>query len=91
MSSINTGEISGFASYSAEKITATGIQNAIVQALLKCPNLTCTFHSLRGNRRDIFEKRVMRNLNVLEEKGILEKYKAKNKRIRLMIGQASIF
>ena len=55
-----------------EGITATEIQEAIVSALSKCPNQSCTIHSLtsrvlkevgvltRGSPRVEFEKRVLR-------------------------------
>jgi len=38
----------------------------------------------RGRPRQIFERRVMRNLNAPEEAGRIEKYKAKNNRVRLL-------
>ena len=72
------------------------IQNAIMKMLQKCPNHTCTLKSLtsrvlkelgvlaRGNPRLEFEKRVMRNLSALKRKGLIEEYKAKNRRIRLL-------
>jgi very-short-patch-repair endonuclease len=72
------------------------IQNAILHCLQKCPNHSCTLKSLtsrvlkelgiltRGNPRLEFEKRVMRNLGVLKNKGRVEEYKAKNRRIRLV-------
>lgn len=80
----------------AEEVTTTEIQNAIIKALTKCPNRSCTAHSLvsrvlrevevltRGNPRKVFEHRVFRVLNTLEEQGVIEKYKAKNNRIRLV-------
>jgi very-short-patch-repair endonuclease len=80
----------------AEDVTATEIQNAIIHALSKCPNKSCTVHSLisrvlkelgiltRGNPRKVFERRVMRGLNMLEDQGAIEKYKAKNNRVRLI-------
>jgi hypothetical protein len=37
----------------------------------------------RGNPRKEFEKRVKRSLVTLERQGLIEKYKAKNWRIRL--------
>lgn len=79
-----------------EEITDEEIQTAIRSALAKCPNHSCTLHSLtsrilkevgvltRGNPRKIFDRRVMRCLNALEEQGVIEKYKAKNNRIRLL-------
>lgn len=79
-----------------EEVTAMEIQNAIITALSKCPNQSCTMHSMasrvlkevrvltRGNPRRVFERRVMRCLNTLEGQGIIEKYKAKNNRIRLV-------
>ena len=79
-----------------EEVTAMEIQNAITNVLSKCPNHSCTVHSIasrvlkevgvltRGNPRKNFERRVMRCLNTLEEQRIIEKYKAKNNRIRLL-------
>jgi very-short-patch-repair endonuclease len=79
-----------------EKMPPLDIQSAIIQSLKKCPNHSCTLKSLtsrvlkeigvltRGNPRLEFEKRVMRNLGVLERKRCVEEYKAKNKRIRLL-------
>jgi very-short-patch-repair endonuclease len=80
----------------AEEVSTTEIKNAIVNVLSKCPNQSCTIHSLasrvlkevgvltRGYPRKVFERRVMRCLNTLEEQGMIEKYKAKNNRIRLL-------
>jgi hypothetical protein len=80
----------------AEEVSTTEIKDAIVNALSKCPNQSCTIHSLasrvlkevgvltRGYPRKVFERRVMRCLNALEEQGMIEKYKAKNNRIRLL-------
>ena len=72
------------------------IQDAILSALSKCPNQSCTLHSVtsrvlkevgvltRGNPRLEFERRVMRSVDSLEKRGRIEKYKAKNRRIRLI-------
>lgn len=80
----------------AEEITAVEIQDAILSALSKCPNQSCTLHSVtsrvlkevgvltRGNPRLEFERRVMRSVDSLEKRGRIEKYKAKNRRIRLI-------
>jgi len=80
----------------AEEVTATEIQNAILQALSKCPNHSCTLHSLtarmlkdvgvltRGKPREAFERRTMRCVNILEKGGRIETYKAKNRRVRLV-------
>lgn len=80
----------------AEDVSALEIQNAIILALSKCPNQSCTMHSLtsrvlkevdvltRGNPRKIFKRRVVRALNFLEKKGVVQKYKAKNERVRLI-------
>jgi len=80
----------------AEEIAAVEIQDAILSALSKCPNQSCTLHSLtsrvlkevgvltRGNPRLEFERRVMRSVDSLEKRGQIEKYKAKNRRIRLI-------
>jgi len=88
--------VSGVTGRRAEEITAAEIQDAIIHSLSKCPNLSCTLHSLtsrvlkemgvltRGNPRKVFERRVMRSLNALEEHDRIEKYKAKNNRVRLL-------
>lgn len=60
------------------------------QALSKCPNQSCTLHSLtarvlkevgvltRGNPAKSSERRAMRNVSVLEKRGRIETYKAKS-------------
>jgi len=80
----------------AEQITAAEIQDAILQALSKCPNHSCTLHSLtarvlkevgvltRGKPREAFERRTMRCVSILEKSGRVETYKAKNRRLRLV-------
>jgi very-short-patch-repair endonuclease len=78
-----------------EDVSSKEIRNAIIGALSKCPKWSCTLQSLtarvlkelgiltRGNPRKTFDRRVMRVLNDLENQGIVQKYKAKNKRVRL--------
>ena len=80
----------------AEEITVAEIHEAIVAALAKCPNQSCTLQSLtsrvlkevgvltRGNPRIEFERRVMRSLGALEKQESIERYRAKNKRVRLV-------
>jgi very-short-patch-repair endonuclease len=80
----------------SEEVSSPEISDAILHALERCPNCSCTLHSLasrvlrelgvltRGNPRIEFEKRVMLILDVLEKRDMIEKYKAKNKRIRLL-------
>ena len=80
-----------------EEMPPLDIQNAILQSLQNCPNHSCTLKSLtscvlkqlgvltRGNPRLEFEKRVIRNLGALKRKGVVEEYKAKNRRIRLLL------
>ena len=80
----------------AEEVTMLKIQEAILQALSKCPNQSCTIHSMtsrvlkelgiltRGTPRMEFERRVMHSLGILERRALIEKYKAKNKRVRLL-------
>jgi len=80
----------------AEDVSSAEIQEAIIHALSKCPNQSCTMDSLtsrvlkevgvltRGNPRKVFERRVMRAVNALEEQGVVQKYKAKNNRVRLI-------
>jgi hypothetical protein len=79
-----------------EEMHPLDIQNAILQCIQKCPNHSCTLKSLtsrvlkelemstRGNPRLEFEKRVMRNLGALKRKQIVEEYKSKNKRVRIL-------
>ena len=79
-----------------DQVSASEIQQAIIQSLEQCPNHTCTLQSLtsrvlrelgvltRGSPRQEFEKRVMRNLAILETKEITERYRAKNKRVKLL-------
>ncbi len=79
-----------------EDISTAEIQDAILLVLEKSPNHSCALHSLtsrvlkeigvltRGNPRIKFEKRVMRSVNHLNNSERIEKYKAKNKRIRLI-------
>jgi len=79
-----------------EDVRMPEIQEAIIQALSTCPNQTCTIQSMtsrvlkelgvltRGNPRLEFEKRVLRCLDMLEKREIIEKYRAKNKRVRLL-------
>lgn len=80
----------------AEEITAAEIQDAILRVLSKCPNQSCTLHSLtsrvlnevgvltRGKPREEFERRTMRSVSILEKHGRIETYKAKNRRLRLV-------
>jgi very-short-patch-repair endonuclease len=80
----------------AEEVTMSEIQEAILQALSQCPNQSCTIHSMtsrvlkelgiltRGHPRQEFERRVMRSLDILERREHIEKYKAKNRRVRLL-------
>ena len=79
-----------------EEVSSQEISDAIIKALKNCPNHSCTLHSLtgrvlkevgvltRGKPRARFERRVNRMANALCEKDRLEKYKAKNERIRLL-------
>ena len=79
----------------AEDMPAAEIQKAIVQALSKCPNCSCTEDSLTtrvlrelgirtaGQPRKKFEARVRRSVNALAKRGVVEKYRAKNQRVRL--------
>ncbi len=79
-----------------EEVFSQEISDAIINALKNCPNHSCTLHSLtgrvlkevgvltRGKPRTGFERRVTQMTNSLCEKDRIEKYKAKNKRIRLL-------
>ena len=80
----------------ADEVVMSEIGDAILQALSKCPNQACTIDSMtsrtlkelgiltRGNPWKRFEKRVMKSVDLLEERQLLEKYKAKNRRVRLL-------
>jgi len=79
-----------------EDVPAAEVQQMIVKALTTCPNATCTEHSItsrvlkelgiltRGKPYADFERRVMRSVETLAMRGQLERYKAKNKRLRLV-------
>ncbi len=79
-----------------EDVPATEVQEVIVKALAKCPNTSCTEHSItprvlkelgiitRGQPYADFERRVIQSVAVLAMRGQLERYKAKNKRLRLI-------
>lgn len=80
----------------SDTVSFEAISEAIITVLANCPNRSCTIDSLsgrvlkslgiltRGKPRQIFERRVMRTCNTLEEKGVVEKYKATNHRVRLL-------
>jgi very-short-patch-repair endonuclease/DNA polymerase III delta prime subunit len=80
----------------AEDISTQEIQDAILSVLSRCPNQSCTLHSLtsrvlkevkvliRGKPREEFERRTMRSVSILEKRGLIETYKAKNRRLRLI-------
>ena len=79
-------------------LSSSEIKAAILRVLHNCPNRSCKRDSItsrvlkelcivtRGQPRKRFERRIKRNLNVLEERGDVESYKAKNERIRLAKG-----
>jgi hypothetical protein len=79
-----------------EDLSARTIQQSIKAALADCSHQTCTTKSItsrvlkklgirtRGNPWAEFDRRVKRNIGVLKRKGIVEEYKAKNKRLRLI-------
>jgi very-short-patch-repair endonuclease len=79
-----------------EEVSSQQISDAIIHALRNCQNHSCTLHSLtgrvlkevgvltRGKPRARFERRVNRMVNSLCEKDRIEKYKAKNERVRLL-------
>lgn len=79
-----------------EEVSSQELSDAIINALKNCPNHSCTYHSLtvrvlkevgvltRGKPRVRFERRVNRMTNSLCEKDRIEKYKAKNERVRLL-------
>lgn len=77
-------------------VSSHDITTAIVSALKKCPNMTCTYISItarvlreleiitRGRPRQKFENRVFNTISDLEKLGIIEIYKSTNKRIRYL-------
>jgi very-short-patch-repair endonuclease len=79
-----------------EDVSPAEVQEMIVKSLAKCPNATCTEHSItsrvlkelgiltRGKPYADFERRVMRSVAVLTMRGQLQRYRAKNKRLRLV-------
>ncbi|MBX7256479.1 MAG: AAA family ATPase [Candidatus Hydrogenedentes bacterium] len=85
-----------------EDVASSEIQDAILRILSKCSNQSCTEKSLtarvlrelriltRGNPRLQFAKRVMRCLTVLERREVVERYRAKNKRVRLLIPHSQL-
>jgi len=88
--------VDGNSSKRPEKVSMPEIQEAILQVLSRCPNKSCTIQSMtarvlkelgivtRGHPRAEFEKRVVRCINILEERDRVEKYKAKNRRVRMI-------
>jgi very-short-patch-repair endonuclease len=92
----DSSESSGESGRRVQEVTASEIQDAICQVLSDCPNQSCTEKSLaarvlrelgvltRGNPRVEFEKRVLRCVTSLERRSVVEKYRAKNRRVRLL-------
>ena len=82
----------------AAGLSSSEIKAAILRVLQNCPNRSCKRDSItsrvlrelrivtRGQPRKRFERRIKQNLNVLEKRGDVESYKAKNERIRLAKG-----
>lgn len=80
----------------AEDVTMSEIEAAVIQALSKCANQTCTVKSVtarvlrecgvltRGQPRMVFERRTMRCVSNLEANGRIQTYKSKNQRLRLV-------
>ena len=78
-----------------DSIELSEIQQTILNVLINCPNQSCTIDSIatrvlkelgiitRGKPRIEFEKKVSKALSTLFRQGKVEKYKAKNERIRL--------
>ncbi len=80
----------------ADDVDDSEIQRVVQIVLQSCPNQTCTLESLptrllkhlgirtRSGPRAEFEKRVKRNLAKMERRGVIERYKATNERVRLI-------
>lgn len=80
----------------AEDITTGELEAAVIQALSKCANQTCTLKSItarvlrecgvltRGHPRLVFEHRALRCVANLEAAGRIQGYKSKNRRLRLV-------
>ncbi len=95
----NFGAADNYSAKRAQEVTTSEIQDVIIRVLSKCPNQSCTINSItarvlkelgivtRGNPRIAFERRVMRSLGILESQERIEKYKAKNRRVRLLKGR----
>jgi very-short-patch-repair endonuclease len=78
-----------------QDLTAPEIQTALLTALNKCPNRSCTLKSApkntlkeleiitRGNPLAKFTKRLHSNIRAMEAAGKVELYKATNERIRI--------
>ncbi|MCD4829523.1 MAG: AAA family ATPase [Candidatus Cloacimonetes bacterium] len=83
-------------SHPLTEIPTQQIRNAILAALSKCPNNSCTEDSItkrvlkeldiitRGQPRKAFEQRIKKSVNELVVEDLIEKYRAKNKRLRLI-------
>ena len=83
---------------STADLSSSEIKAAILRVLQNCPNRSCKRDSItsrvlrelrivtRGQPRKRFERRIKQNLNILEKRGDVESYKAKNERIRLAKG-----
>ncbi|MEZ4536637.1 MAG: DUF4011 domain-containing protein [Cyanobacteriota/Melainabacteria group bacterium] len=78
-----------------EEVSNTEITDAIIEVLKDCPNNSCTVDSLpkrvlkhigvrtRGKPRSQFTSRVLSCLRNLVYKDVVERYRAKNERIRI--------
>lgn len=78
-----------------QDLTAPEIQTALLTALNKCPNRSCTLKAIpkntlkelgiitRGNPLSQFIKRLNSNIRAMETAGKVELYKATNERIRI--------
>jgi len=86
-----------------DDVSPKDIKNAICLVLKECPNHSCTLHSItqrvlkrmgiitRGKPFDKLERRVSQCMDYLNKKNIIEQYKAKNERIRLVNKRDELF
>ncbi len=92
----NHGHLRSLFDNQPQDVPSDAISNAIISALRKCPNHSCTIKSLtsrvlkemgvntRGNPRLEYQRKIMRKLSKLERRNVVKKYKAKNERVKLI-------
>lgn len=86
-----------------DRVEPAAIQQAILQVLTESPNHSCIRDKVtklvlgklgirtRGKPRERFDKRVKMNIGALKRKGLIEEYRARNRRIRLVKNAGGLF